>query len=139
MWSHYADSHKGVCLTFDIEKDLDFFSIPYKVDYLSDYPLINLFNVPEKKEVQLVLATKSEEWAYEQEIRIVKNKDNMPQYRDAIAFNPKALTEIKFGYKSSDEQIRTIMNLVTIKYPHVKFYTSKIKTGVFGIEFYPIN
>ena len=139
MWSHYADSHKGVCLTFDIEKDLDFFSIPYKVDYLSNYPKINPFNVPENKEVQLVLATKSNEWAYEQEIRIVKNKDNNPKFRGPIAFNPEALTEIKFGYKCSDEQIRTVKNLVTKKYSQIKLYTSKIKIGVFGIEFHPIN
>ena len=92
MWSHYADSHKRVCLTFDIEKDLDFFSIPYEVDYLSHYPKISPFNVPENKEVQMILATKSDEWAYEKEVRIIKNKDNTPKFRGAIEFKPEALT-----------------------------------------------
>lgn len=87
----------------------------------------------------MILATKSKEWAYEREIRIIKNKDTKPNFRGAIALEPETLTEIKFGYKSSDEQIRTIKNLVAKKYPHVKLYTSKIKTGMFGIEFYPIN
>lgn len=31
MWSHYANGHRGVCLKFDIMKDLDFFSILAKV------------------------------------------------------------------------------------------------------------
>jgi hypothetical protein len=139
MWSHYSDSHKGVCLTFDIEKDQDFFSIPYKVDYPANYPKIDPFIKSEGKEVQLILATKSQEWAYEREVRVVKEKDYFPKFRGTIAFNQEALTEIKFGYRASGEQIRTIRNLVSKRYPHIKLYKSKIKTGMFGIEFYPIN
>ena len=139
MWSHYADSHKGVCLTFDVEKDRDFFSIPYKVNYPIDYPKIDPFSNNDGKEVQLVLATKSKEWAYEKEVRIVKEKDYCPKFRGAVEFKPETLTEIKFGYKASLEQIRTVRNLVDKKYPHVKLYTSKIKHSEFGIEFSPIN
>lgn len=29
MWSHYADSHKGICLEFDVTRDCDFFYISY--------------------------------------------------------------------------------------------------------------
>jgi hypothetical protein len=139
MWSHYADSHKGVCLTFDVEKDPIFFSIPYKVEYPLEYPKIDPFLNERKNEVQLIFATKSSEWSYEKEYRIIKSKDNNPQFRGAIAFRPEALTEIKFGYKATEESIKTIKNLVMKKYPHIKLYRSRIKKNQFGLEFYPLD
>lgn len=139
MWSHYADSHKGVCLTFDIQKDLDFFRNPYKVSYPDEYPIVDPFKDNERKELKVFLATKSKEWAYEEEIRIIKESNYMPEFRGNIKFSPKALTEIKFGYKTSEEQMRTIKNLVAGKYPHVKLFKSRIKDDQFGIEFLTLN
>lgn len=139
MWSHYSNSHKGVCLTFDMEKDEQFFNIPYKVAYPATYPKMNPFTDSNGKEVQLILATKSQEWEYEKEIRVIKEKDVMKQYRGAIKFNPEALTEIKFGYKISVENVKILKDLITDKYPHIKFYGSKLKKGQFGIQFFPIH
>lgn len=138
MWSHYSDSHKGVSLTFDVEKDINFFKSLFIVEYPDIYPLINPFN-NYGKEIQLLLATKSKEWNYEKEIRVIKNNGINPQFRGLIKFDPKSLTEIKFGYKSSPEDIKTVSNLAQQKYPHIKLYQSKLKKAEFGIEFIPIN
>lgn len=139
MWSHYADSHKGVCLTFDIQKDLPFFSNPYEVVYPDEYPVIDPFIDNNRNELKMFLATKSKEWAYEEEVRIIKERHHHPEYRKSIRFNPEALTEIKFGYKSSDEQIKTIKNLAIQKYPHIKLFKCKIRDNKFGVEFVPLN
>ncbi len=138
MWSHYANSHKGVCLTFDIERDKDFFNRIYQVEYPEAYPIFNPFTSDTAESLQLLLATKSKEWAYEKEVRIIKTSDFHLLSRGLISFQSTALTEIKFGYKASDEDIKTVRNLVATKYPHVKLYRSKIKNGEFGIEFIPI-
>ena len=52
MWSHYADSHKGICLEFDTEKNEltpNVFDKIYQVEYTKSYPKIN-FITEEKTE-----------------------------------------------------------------------------------------
>ena len=41
MWSHYADKHQGTCLAFKSELDIEFFNIPFVVQYPDKYPRIN--------------------------------------------------------------------------------------------------
>jgi hypothetical protein len=136
MWSHYADSHKGICLTFEVGEEDMFFNSPYKVDYPAKYPEFNPFEG--KNELQLLLATKSQEWAYEKEVRIIKDKFDGPN-RGATRFNPQSLRAIKFGYKASAENIRTITNLIKLLYPKIEIYTSQLIRGQFGIEFTKLN
>lgn len=138
MWSHYSDKHKGVCLTFDFERDKDFLTLPYKVSYPESHPKVNPF-INRGNETQFLLATKSKEWEYEKEVRVVKEAAVHTKFQGAVGFNPLALTEIKFGYKVSPEDVRIIRNLVLRKYPHIKLFRSQIKKAEFGIEFIPLN
>ena len=85
MWSHYADSHRGVC--FEFEENRDFFK---SVNYSSQRANINLYDAisrvlafdflnekisyKDKKFADIMLNplyTKSLEWAYENEVRCV--------------------------------------------------------------------
>jgi hypothetical protein len=131
MWSHYSDKHSGVCLTFDMEKDNELFTNPYKVDYPERYPKFNPFS--SSKEIQLILATKSKDWLYEKEVRVIKEGR-----RGTFKFRPETITEIKFGYKTSDDDIKTVKNLVSRIGMNIKFFKASIKTLDFGLEFYPV-
>lgn len=62
MWSYYANSHKGVCLGFDLNKDEELLNHCYKVQYSKH------FNTGDEN---YIFYTKSEEWQHEQEWRIV--------------------------------------------------------------------
>jgi hypothetical protein len=137
MWSHYANSHKGVCLTFDFSQDEQLFRLFFKVNYPDDYPSMNPYQ-SHAQHIKFLMATKSQEWSYEKEIRVMRDSDFHSKFRGAIPYNPKALTEIKFGYKATEESIKTIQNLVKDKYPHVKLYRSQIRKQNFGVEFIPV-
>lgn len=92
MWAHYADSHKGVCLKFDLLNDPDFFMTPFPVHYDDKYPV---FNYIRQKDwiAKFLLESKSKEWEYESEIRIMKESSGL------YDFNKDCLTELIFGCK----------------------------------------
>ena len=58
MWSHYTDSHRGLCLKFDLLADPGAFSLPFKVEYHDEYPRWNHFTAPPKETVDLFLNKK---------------------------------------------------------------------------------
>ncbi len=63
MWAHYANHLNGVCLRFDTTKDKLFQNV-HKVDYSKFRSNSNDYNV---------YFTKSLDWSYEQEWRLVQN------------------------------------------------------------------
>lgn len=83
MWSHYADNHRGVCLTFEIPTQFVFENlvgcapVQYSADALmSALRNLDLTRKPEfeadiKPILSSWLATKSDEWAYEKEARLI--------------------------------------------------------------------
>ena len=137
MWSHYADSHKGACLTFDPSKDPDYFKYPYNVEYPKDYPIVNFINEKNPhKRAKHMLATKSQDWVYEEEIRIVKDKQDHPKFRGNIKFKKDCLVSIKFGYKADSNDIKTIKELRDKEgYGHARLFKANLKDGEFGIEY----
>lgn len=75
-WAHYSDSHKGFCVGFDEEKlrhfvkskeslDLD------SVEYMEQYPIINVYKMTMDKRITKLFWTKSIDWKYEDEYRII--------------------------------------------------------------------
>lgn len=91
MWGHYAEKGNGVCLVFDKKKLLQ--SIPqecfksdvlYRSDYnnsiVADPDLNSFFN--EKKED--LFFTKTIDWEYEQEFRIVTNHSDSINCKNSL-------------------------------------------------------
>lgn len=73
MWSHYAESHRGICLEFDAT--LLPFASAHAVEYFESYPAHDILEMPEEKRHKILLA-KSNDWSYEQEFRIIGLSDN---------------------------------------------------------------
>lgn len=136
MWSHYADKHKGLCLKFDMYKDHDLFTIPVKVDYPRNYPQFDYFSL-RKSEYglpQFFVGTKSNDWAYENEIRIVKPKSQFENNRGKILFKKDSLVEVIFGYKCGAEKANEIKNeMLRIGYT-CKFSNATLKENDFGLN-----
>ena len=95
MWSHYADSHKGACFEFDMDRMLldaiekysqsqdnletsmfDYISshtMPIAVKYKSQIPKTKLDS---DKNLHFWLSTKSRIWSYEKEVRCIIESSN---------------------------------------------------------------
>jgi len=70
LWSHYAASHAGICLGFDIPDDV-FVANAIDVRYQP-----NLLKIRDPKDLnpdfaKRLLCTKHESWSYEQEVRFL--------------------------------------------------------------------
>lgn len=75
MWAHYADSHKGVALGFEVPERLLF-----KIDYVENRikPDTNVDHSKSSMEglIHKLLRTKHSEWSYEDEFRLVRPLEN---------------------------------------------------------------
>lgn len=79
MWAHYANNHRGICVEYDlleINNILKFTAIP--IIYSQERTRFNLFK-PERIENDAIglfiqsLTSKSPEWSYEKEWRIIRD------------------------------------------------------------------
>ena len=69
MWSHYADSHRGICLRFTPTRfDWSHF-LPHEVRYSRHRPTLMMSNQDMEAWARAALLTKAEQWAYEKEWR----------------------------------------------------------------------
>ena len=124
MWSHYTNSHKGICIKFDLLADLNFFLLPLKIKYKKDYPIYNHLK-DSTKIIECLFQTKSECWSYENELRVIKPEKGNCNYK----FDKRALVEICFGCNITHENIQEVKNLLTeSNFNHVK--VTKAKTSI---------
>jgi len=126
MWAHYGDSHKGVCLKFDILKDLETFLVPIPVDYNEQYMDYDMLN----SDLLSILRRKSPDWRYEDEYRIIKT-----DHQGLWEIKPDCLVEIIFGCRTSEEDKNEIKNLATASgFTNVKFSEARMKRDSYGLE-----
>jgi len=86
MWSHYADSHRGICIRYKFDADITIedekekiFSILYNVDYKLEIKPDN------PKSLKFLLATKEKCWKYENEVRLVHFDPSCPDKYKSIS------------------------------------------------------
>lgn len=104
MWSHYAQSHTGLCLEFDVLESPEFFSYPIKVLYKENYPTLDFSKEDDR---YMIYSVKSHDWAYEDEFRILKLKSQ------CYPFNPIILKSIIFGCRASIDNIQKVIDIIT--------------------------
>ena len=73
MWSHYAENHRGICLEFTTNGAP--FQCAQKVVYRSEYPAWQPHILLETR-IEEALLTKSSDWQYEEEYRIIARRSN---------------------------------------------------------------
>lgn len=134
MWAHYADSHKGVAIGFDISKLEDKF-FPYKVKYDQQIPQIKYLT--EKNNFLMKWAlTKSDHWAYELEHRmILPNRPNT----DKIQFPKEAFKEIYFGVNVNITERNSIIKEMLKNGFNPDFYQEILNQQEYKIKFNKID
>lgn len=106
MWSHYAQSHKGVCIGFDytaFNKDC----FVYPVKYVKKKPVCKYFDT-EIEPLFYVSYLKSKVWSYEKEIRIVHYDTTYLPDR-LLPFEKDTVVSLYLGLKTSTEDKERIL------------------------------
>lgn len=139
MWSHYANSHKGICLIFDISRDIDVFVQALPVKYSAEFPTINHSNFGNKELLIKTFLTKSNVWKYESEHRII----NQSRAKQSMFFNPKSLFGLILGEKSSSNDIALVKKLLTERSnsgrPSIRIFKSNLGKFSYELKFNEIS
>lgn len=135
MWSHYSESHKGICLKFDVLADPRAFFAPFKVEYEEEYPVWNHIKTDVGESTRKLITTKAKAWEYEQEYRVLKFGDPSNH-----GFKKEALVEIIFGYKASESFIAEIKALVKMaRMDHIAFSRASVNSSEFKLNIIPLE
>lgn len=122
MWSHYADSHRGVCLLYEIphnyfmsryspEADKDFFFVGgAAVQYQStfyDWLIAGDLDYPHTDSVAenaltILFTAKAPEWKHEEEYRIITRRPGK------MTFEPGFLKQVVFGLRTPEQHRKLV-------------------------------
>lgn len=130
MWSHYADSHRGVCFRFKASSTTPFFGRAQSVSYQAERPIVNLFRDPPYKQVNRALLTKADIWSYEKEWRVIEHNLGPGAYK----FPQALLDGIIFGARTEPSHKAKISELVKGGNSSIKLYEARISSKLFGVE-----
>jgi hypothetical protein len=130
LWSHYGDSHKGICLGFDIPDGS--LGENYDTDVLYQPSLLQ---IRRPEDVNLDLAsrlhrTKHESWSYEQEVRMFVGLNDPPDAKGLrwIEFGPNlVLKEIIIGAQCDPKVSKEVEEVV-------KTYGAPVKCSWAGMR-----
>ncbi|MCX5818853.1 MAG: DUF2971 domain-containing protein [Deltaproteobacteria bacterium] len=120
MWSHYADNHRGVCLTYGFPKAffdetvndiLGIVKVDYGPDPLSDWFLHILDeSVSLDRFIRLLIkkafTVKAELWRHEEEARIVRKTAGIQ------SIDRNFLKQVCFGLATPDADIALVKNII---------------------------
>ena len=130
MWAHYADSHRGVCLKFDILEDLETFLVPIPVEYSSEYVDYDAMN----SNFADLIRRKSKEWEYEQEYRIIKTN-----FHGLKKVNRAAIKEIIFGCRISEKDKESIIREASKNgFKKIIYSEARMKDHDYGLDIHII-
>lgn len=147
MWSHYANSHKGMVIGFDSEKMPFATNPPIKVNYTDKrftFYSRNFINRDVWSDVKDALLTKYKVWEYEEEYRFffnaLKNKTLIKWYdhhhNPIIMLNKDSIVEVCFGCRVTQEQREIVREELSSHSwsSKINIYECVLKTKNYGLE-----
>lgn len=141
LWAHYADNHRGVCITYEIpytfvETLIGCAPVTYGGDMLMQaLRSVDLSDPPDfetkiKPVITTFLTTKAEPWAYEQEARLISFEPGLVQ------FERDWLRQICFGLNTSRDDRKAVIEAVkSLGYTNCGFAElMHSEDGLFALE-----
>ncbi len=146
MWSHYTKSHKGVCIGFDANHDFfkDKIEGEEKYRYVKSvkYSKSRVKFPKSEKEQNLIsknLLTKSLDWNYEQEVRVISTLNQADEITDKKPYNIhlfkvplSAISEVILGVNISVEDKKIFQSRFATL--NVEIFQSEISKTKFNME-----
>lgn len=134
LWSHYADSHRGICIEFErSEGEISFDHNRCRpVVYKNKYPKPSLADIIQDPGLltNKAVFTKSEHWSYEKEWRIWKEKG------DALHEMPGKITSVILGCNWSGNMKE--VQLLASKHD-AQILKAKIVEGSYSLELHEVE
>lgn len=131
LWAHYANSHHGFCVEYDVELlksgyGSKVFSFPVK--YSTKPPDLDFrdINPSTLRLIQKMVGYKSSRWAYEKEYRIITN------FYGEFFYPPNAVTAIYFGIRMGDEKKEKLIETLSTR--GIRFYQIVQKEKTYKFE-----
>ena len=149
MWAHYAENHKGIVIGLDTSL-LPKFGLPLQpINYVHKYPTKNLKhsvstymgrtnNVCGEQWLQEQFFTKSKEWSYEKEWRLVA-PGSIKNSNYLYEFDSAAIKEIYFGCEVEPEIQDKLISLVLLINKNIRIFESSISDRSFELVFNQIQ
>ena len=146
LWSHYGDKHKGIALGFDFNQTGDSL---FRVNYSTTRPALDISEETKpgdpKAMEQIIkcLTTKSADWSYEQEFRIILPLSNLHVAKRVIEGKnvhfipmPNQLREVILGYDFYEQDKELIRDIIRIEYDWpISIKQAKLSSNSFEMEF----
>ena len=143
MWSHYAESHYGICFGFDplyndvVSESLRCMEVDYKVDFET-----KSWERDKENAITNLICCKSKKWEYEGEVRAFC-EDPTGNFKNNIRFkyfNKNSLVKIIFGFKTELNAQNEIKRLVEENdYRNVNFFKPEKDKKSFKILIEPLR
>jgi hypothetical protein len=150
MWSHYADSHRGVRIGFEFpEANYPFAIVPVNYEKKRvelDFPRIGQ---PESSialvtAIQKSIRTKSSAWKYENEYRLLIEPrlcraDRGFAQMEFLPFNRAWVRRVDFGLKCPIPYSKSILEVVRQKYVKVDCFIAKYHDSDYALKYEPVT
>jgi hypothetical protein len=135
MWSHYGDSHRGICLQFQVFRYPLILGRLVRVSYSDSFPEINWISPAFEQEYLYAATNKHSRWSYENEWRHVQ----LNSAGSYLHFEPSFLSGIILGAKISESSIGEITRILgrrdQMGLPPLKKFRAEMKPGSYQIKF----
>ncbi|MCK9425824.1 MAG: DUF2971 domain-containing protein [Ignavibacteriaceae bacterium] len=145
LWAHYTDAHKGFCIEFDAQMLRNMLingfiyvnkrALLLKINYENEFPLIHPTRNSTDDRARLQLGTKSKDWSYEREWRII----HLDGSRCKEPVPPVIIKRIYFGMLASEENIKTSVEILNKFNPKIEMFKATKKKLEFGLDFEPLR
>lgn len=130
LWSHYADSHRGICVEYDSDAlALNDMYQTLPVIYAESHPNMSIARKTVQELATVFVTAKSIEWAYEKEYRIVSGHKGIRQY------DPRSLTSITFGCRALKRDVESVLRALETSGAAPQTKRAIIDEGWFKLRF----
>lgn len=144
MFAHYGQGHRGFCLEFDAVGD-SIFAKAKRVRYEESYPSVRYVTAPADRSEGFIetLLTKSPEWSYEKEWRLIRLLRNV---RDATGqspvgvypFSPEHLTGVFFGALMQADRRDEIVERIRAGGSHPRLFQARPGSATYTLDIDPL-
>jgi hypothetical protein len=146
-WSHYADSHRGVCIEFDTAMSPVGFALP--INYTTDYPTLPVPRIAgnTQDELNKGFLTKAKPWEYEQEHRVIHARfleagisaHMYVNWEDNVAVaDPKIAKTLTLGAKMPPELRVELIGWTRANTPHVQIFQADLHPSKYEVTRSPV-
>jgi hypothetical protein len=156
LWSHYASAHTGICIAFGVEVYLQSLCIRFddpalknlgalymddylptsKVHYSGDRPQAYSIFRGSADDIRPFLITKSKEWSYEEERRIVVPHSNLLPKK--IRLHKSSIKSVCFGANITETYKKRVVDVLREEF-WTKSYPVKIYQAVCSSTKYELD